>query len=343
MENGSTRGLKHNERRRIEKLMIRYIFKRLLWMVPLFFGITVMTFAVTQLAPGDPTDQATSLNPKISPEAKLRLRELYGLDRPIAERYARWAWSAARFDFGRSFRDGEPVAKKIADRLPITLAINLTSLFLTVGLAVAIGVTGASHRDRWPDQLLTFIVFVIFAMPTFVIAIAAMALFGVRLHWLPVSGVTSLDFERMGLAAQAADLARHLALPVAASVLAHFSGVARFMRSGMIEVLRQDYIKTAWSKGLPAWAVFYRHALRNALLPLITILGLSVPGILGGSVIIETVFSIPGMGKLMMDAVMARDLPVYMALLTVGAVLTLLGNLAADLAYRWADPRIRQC
>lgn len=321
--------------------MTRYLLRRALLFIPLFFGITAMTFAVTQLAPGDPTDQATQLNPKITPEAKLKLRELYGLDRPVLERYARWAWSAARFDFGRSFKDGEPVLRKIASRVPVTLAINLTALLLTVALAVAIGVAGASREGTWVDQALTFAVFVAFAMPTFVLAIAAMAFFGVSLRWFPVSGVTSLDFELMSATAKLWDLARHLTLPVLVSVLAHFSGLARYMRSGMIDVLRQDYIKTAWSKGLTARAVLYRHALRNALLPLITILGLSLPGVLGGSVILETVFSIPGMGKLMMDAVMARDLPVYMALLTLGAFLTLIGNLLADLAYRWADPRIR--
>ncbi len=321
--------------------MFKFIAKRLLLMVPLFFGITAMTFAVTQLAPGDPTDQATQLNPKISQEAKVRLRELYGLDRPILERYTRWAWSAARLDFGRSFRDGEPVLAKIASRIPVTLAINLSGLVLTVLLAVWIGVIGASRQGTWADQLLTFIVFVAFAMPTFVLALAAMAFFGLKLHWFPISGVTSLDHELMNGWDRFLDVARHLTLPVLVSVLAHFSGLARYMRSGMIEVFRQDYIKTAWSKGLSARAVLFRHALRNALLPLITILGLSVPGVLGGSVILETVFSIPGMGKLMMDAVMARDLPVYMALLTLGAFLTLIGNLLADLAYRWADPRIR--
>lgn len=321
--------------------MIGYFFKRTALLVPLFFGITVMTFMVTQLAPGDPTDQATQLNPKISQEAKLKLRELYGLDRPIAERYVRWAWSAARLDFGRSFRDGEPVLAKIAGRVPVTLAINLTGLLLTVLLAVVIGVAGASRQGAWADQIITFIVFVAFAMPTFVLALAAMAFFGLRLHWLPVSGVTSLDHELMGGWERFADVARHLTLPVLVSVLAHFSGLARYMRSGMIEVFRQDYIKTAWSKGLSARAVLYGHALRNALLPLITILGLSLPSVLGGSVILETVFGIPGLGKLMMDSVMARDLPVYMALLTIGAFLTLIGNLLADLAYRWADPRIR--
>lgn len=321
--------------------MSRYLLKRLLLMVPLLFGILAMTFAVTQLAPGDPTDAATQLNPKISAEAKIRLRELYGLDRPLGERFTRWAWSAARFDFGRSFRDGEPVLQKILSRLPVTLAINLAALLLTVGLAVWIGVVGAVHHGRWQDQLLTFVVFVAFAMPTFVLALGAMAFFGVHLHWFPVSGVTSLDHELMTGWEKTADLARHLALPVLVAVLAQFSGLARFMRSGMLDVLRQEYIKTAWSKGLPPRVIFYRHALRNALLPLVTILGLSLPGILGGSVILETVFSIPGMGKLMMDAVMARDLPVYMAILTLGAVLTLIGNLLADLTYRLADPRIR--
>jgi len=321
--------------------MVKYLIQRLVFLIPVFFGITLITFCVTQLAPGDPVDRYTEMNPKVSQEAKQKLQELYGLDQPVHIRYFHWLSSLVRLDFGRSFKDGEKVIVKIARRIPVTLTINLLSIFLILVIAIPLGVWGAVKEGTWIDHGIALCVFVGFSMPSFWLALLLMSAFGVHLHVLPVSGLTSLDFEYLSPLGKVLDVARHLVLPVTVSALAGFAGMSRFMRNGMLEVLRQEYIKTAWSKGLSPAEVYYKHAFGNAILPIVTILGLSVPALLGGSVIFETIFSIPGMGKLMFDAVMSRDMNVYMAILTVGAVLTLLGNLLADLAYRRVDPRIR--
>lgn len=318
-----------------------YLIRRLLGLIPLFFGITLITFFVTQLAPGDPADLQAQMNPKMSVEAKQKLLERYGLDQPVWKRYAGWVGGIVRLEFGDSFRDGEKAIVKIAKRIPVTILISALSLFLIFLIAIPLGVLGAVRENSWIDHAIALFTFIGFAMPTFWLALLLMSLFGVTLHWLPVSGLVSLDHEYMTVPAKIIDTARHLILPVLVSALTGFAGVSRFMRTSMLEVLRQEYIKTAWSKGLTARDVYFRHALRNAILPIVTILGLSVPGLLGGSVIFETIFSIPGMGKLMYDSVLSRDMPVYMGILVIGAVLTLLGNLMADLAYRWVDPRIK--
>jgi len=321
--------------------MIPFLIRRILTLIPVFFGITLITFFVTQLAPGDPTDLQTQLNPKISLEAKQKLRERYGLDQPLWKRYVRWSKGLVQLDFGRSFKDGEKVVSKIAKRIPVTLLISVLSLILILLIAIPLGVGGAVWENSWMDHLITLFVLIGFSMPTFWLALLLMSYLGVDLHILPVSGLHSLDYEYFNFFEKVGDVAHHLILPVVVSALTGFAGISRFMRTSMLEVLNQEYIKTAWSKGLSPSKVYFKHAFRNAVLPIVTILGLSVPGLLGGSVIFETIFSIPGMGKLMYDSVMSRDMPVYMAILVISAVLTLLGNLLADLAYRQVDPRIK--
>ena len=293
------------------------------------------------LAPGKPTDALTDLNVKISLQAKQQLIRLYGLDRPLHEQYLQWAVRTLKGDFGRSFKDGRPVSEKVLERIPITLLLNITALVLVLLFAIPIAVWSAEKQGSWSDHAFTGLVLCGFALPSFWVALLALDLFAVRLGWLPVSGLASLEAGRWPLAARAWDLARHLILPVGVVVLGSVAGISTYVRSSMAEVLRQDYIRTAHATGLGTRRILFRHALRNALLPLITLLGLSVPGLLGGSVILETIFSIPGMGRLFYDSVVARDYPVIMALLVIGALLTLLGNLLADLAYATADPRIR--
>jgi peptide/nickel transport system permease protein len=226
--------------------------------------------------------------------------------------------------------------------LPITLLINLLSLLLIISVALPLGLLSAVFQNRLPDRAITVFVFVGFAIPGFWLALMLMYWLGVAHNWLPISGIHSLGYERMGPLAQLWDVARHLAIPVFISALGGLAGISLFVRNGMLEVLHQDYITTARAKGLPENTVIFRHALRNALLPLITLLGLSIPGLIGGSVIAETLFAIPGMGKLFYDGVLMRDFPVIMGILTIGSALTLLGNLLADVAYAWADPRVRR-
>ena len=321
--------------------MIKYILRRLSGLIPVFFGITLISFFVICLAPGRPTDVQTSLNPKISVESRLRLEKLYGLDQPIHIRYLNWLARFLRFDFGRSYIDDRPVISKISERIPITLLINVSSLILIFAIGIPLGVLSAVKRNSLLDRVTTVSVFVGFSAPEFWVALLLMSLFGITLGWLPISGIKSLDFEYYSVFGKVADVARHLALPVAIAAFGSFAGISRYTRSSMIGAIRQDYIRTARAKGLTECVVIYRHALRNALLPVITIVGLSVPGLIGGSVIFESIFAIPGMGRLFYDSVMARDYPTIMGVLSIGAILTLLGNFMADMAYCYADPRIR--
>jgi peptide/nickel transport system permease protein len=215
------------------------------------------------------------------------------------------------------------------------------SLLIIIAVAVPIGVLSAVHQDSLFDKITAVVVFIGFAVPTFWLALLLMIFFGVHLGWLPISGLRSLNYEYMSTWAQIVDLAKHLVLPVLVSAFGGLAGLSRYMRANMLEVIRQDYIMTARAKGLSERVVIYKHALRNALLPVITILGLSIPGLIGGSVIFETIFAIPGMGQLFYMSVMARDYPTVMGILLIGAILTLLGNLIADVSYAVADPRIR--
>lgn len=330
--------------------MGRYIARRIAEMVPTLIGITIISFMIIHLAPGKPTDVLTEMNPKITPEARAKLERLYGLDKPVAVQYWIWLKRVARLDFGESFAsDRRPVIQKIWDRkkpllerrLFVTFMLNSLSMIIILLLAVPIGVSSAVRRGKAFDKLMTTAVFIGFAMPHFWLALLLMMLFGVHLHWLPISQLKSMNFESLSMAGKALDLAKHLALPVFVSAFTGLAADSRFMRSSMLETLGQDYITVARAKGLKERKVIYTHALRNALLPLITLIGLSVPGLIGGSVIFENVFGIPGMGQLFYMSVMTRDYPMVMCILTIGALLTLVGNMLADIGYMVADPRIR--
>jgi len=319
-----------------------YLLKRLSFMLPMLLGITLVSFTVIHLAPGTPTDMATTLNPKASLEAQKRLRELYGLDKPLLTQYWDWLKRLAVLDFGLSFSpDRRPVWDKIKERIGVTVGINLLAMLIILSVAIPIGVIAACRPHSWFDRGTTLFVFFGFAMPTFWLALLLMMFFGVYLDWLPISGLTSLNFRQFSFWQKAQDLAAHLTLPVLVSAFGGLAGMSRYMRGNMLEVIRQDFIITARAKGLPERTVIFKHALRNALLPVITILGLSVPGLIGGSVIFESIFAIPGMGQVFYGAVMARDYPLVMGELVIGAVLTLMGNLLADVGYALVDPRIR--
>lgn len=312
------------------------------FMIPLLLGITIISFGVIHLAPGSPAEMATLLTPKTSPDLQLKLIRLYGLDKPLYIQYWLWLKRLSHLDFGTSFSpDRRPVIKKIAERIPITLTINLLSMLLILVVAIPLGVISAVRHNSLFDRLGTVFVFIGYATPGFWLALLLMMLFGIKLGWLPLSGLKSLDYACLSLPSKILDYSKHLLLPVFVSAFGGLAGLSRYVRASMLEVIRQDYILTARAKGLPERVVIYNHALKNALLPVITILGLSVPGLIGGSVIFESIFAIPGMGQLFYASVMARDYPVIMGCLVIGAVLTLLGNFIADIGYALADPRIR--
>ncbi len=294
--------------------MFWYALRRLVLAIPLLLGITFISFAVIHLVPGEPVDlQAGDLNAKSSAQVRQLLREMYGLDQPIAIQYWNWLGRLARLDFGRSFApDGRPVLHKIGERLPVTLMLNIAELSIIVALAIPIGMASATQQYSLFDKVTTVFVFVGFATPDFWLALLLMILFGVDLQWLPISGLRSLNWKSLSFWQQQWDFLSHLVLPILVATFGGLAGFSRYMRQSMLEVIREDYIQSARAKGLAERVVIGKHALRNAMLPLVTILGLSLPGLIGGSVIVESIFAIPGMGQLMVQAVFERDYPVIM-------------------------------
>ena len=322
--------------------MLAYTIRRLLISVPLLLGILCLSFLMLKLAPGEPGVIQQDLQARASGIQRETLRQLYGLDKPIYVQFGRWLWRAVRLDFGRSYMpDGRLVMDKIRERIPITLGLNVLELIIIFSVAIPLGILSATRQYSAFDKSMTLFVFVGFATPDFWLALLVMILFGVQLGWLPMSGLRSLNYEYLPFWAQVWDLISHLILPL---LVASFGGLAflsRLMRGSLLEVIRQDYMRTARAKGLPERAVIYKHGVRNAVIPVVTLLGMMLPGLLGGSVFIETVFAIPGMGQLFVQSAFSRDEPVLMALIVIGASLSLVGNILADISYGLVDPRIR--
>ena len=323
--------------------MFLYALRRLLLAIPLLIGITFISFLVIHLAPGRPGEVVTG---DLSPESQRELWQLlekeYDLDKPLHVQYWKWLTRIVRLDFGKSFSpDARPVLQKIGERLPITLLLNVVEMLIIVSLAVPIGVYSATRQYSMFDKVTTVFVFVGFATPDFWLALLLMILFGVQLGWLPISGLRSLNWEYLSFWRQQWDFAGHLLLPILVATFGGLAGFSRYMRQSMLEVVRQDYIQSARAKGLPERVVIGKHALRNAMLPIVTVLGLSLPGLIGGSIIVESIFAIPGMGQLMVQAVFERDYPVIMGNLVIVSTLTLVANLLADVTYSFVDPRIR--
>ena len=323
--------------------MIVFLLRRFLTLIITFFGITIISFSIIHLAPGGPLSPFTEFNPKITPEYREKLIKMYGLDKPLYIQYWNWLKGIAKLDFGKSFSlDQRPVWDKIKERLPITIFINALSLILILLFSIPLGVYSAVRAGSVFDRITTVITFIGYAMPNFWLAIILMMIFGVKLQWLPISGLHStIGYEEMTILQKIWDWTKHLICPLFVATFGGVAGILRYVRNSMYEVLKADFILFAKAKGLPDNVIIYKHALRNALLPLITILGLSLPGLVGGSVIFETIFGIPGVGQLMWQSVMARDYPVIMANLFLISLLTLLGNFLADIGYALADPRIR--
>ena len=321
--------------------MFLYSIKRSFLMVPILLGITLLSFSIMHLAPGGPAEAQMEFSAKASAEARERLRKLYGADQPVHKQYLTWLTKFVTLDFGDAFADGRKVKDKILERLPITLTINLLSLGLVLLIALPIGIMSATHQYSILDRFTTIFVFVGYSMPSFWLALLLIYLLGVQWGMLPISGIQSLDVTGLTWWGRLMDKGEHLIMPVFVSAFGGLAGLSRYMRNNMLEVMRQDYVRTARAKGLSENVVIYKHALRNALMPVITILGLSLPGIIGGSVIMETVFGIPGMGQLLYQAVFSRDYNLAMGILVPAAVLTMIGNFLADIGYALVDPRVR--
>jgi len=318
--------------------MASYIIRRLVQAIPIVIGISVLSFAIVYLTPGSPIDKFRT--PRVSPETIARLIHLYGLDQPLPIQFVNWFTSFWTFPvnnlaWGYSFTDGLPVRDKIFGRIPATLLLMGTSLVVTIVLAIPIGILQAVKQYSWADKIATTLETIGYAMPTFWLGLILKQLFAVQFKVLPLFGMNTL-----GHSGDIPDIVWHLILPVTTLSIISIAGWSRYMRASMLEVMRQDFIRTARSKGLAGGEVIRKHALRNALIPIVTLLGLTVPSLLSGAAITETVFSWPGLGWLGVQSVTERDYPVVLAVVMIGGVMVILGNLLADIAYAVVDPRI---
>ena len=318
--------------------MGQYVLRRLAISVPVLLVVTIIAFALVDLAPGDPV--SAMINPvtraEMGPEWVAQRKEQLGLNRPLAVQYVLWLKELVQGNFGYSLVSGDAVSDQILGRLGPTLLLMGTAILLGTLLGIPLGVISAVRQYTAIDYLTTVLGFLAISTPTFFLGLALMYVFAVHLGWLPTSGMRTL-----GVPDSAIDLIKHMVMPVAVLTLAHTPLSMRYARSAMLEALRQDYVTTARAKGLRERVVLVRHALRNALIPLITIIGISLPELLSGAVITETIFQWPGMGLLAMRAVNGRDYPLILGIILVTACLVLISNLIADLLYAVADPRIR--
>jgi peptide/nickel transport system permease protein len=323
--------------------MTSYIVRRLLYAVLTFFGITIATFTLIHSVPGDPVSfYMGRANLHLLPPATVAaIRREFHLDRPLPEQYLYWLGGAATFDFGRSVTDRRPVRERILEKLPATVQLNLVAFFIAATLGIPIGLWSATRSGRMAERASAVGFFLIYSLPSFWVALLLMQFLSVRHQVFPLLGMTSDAYDEMSAAQQLADRALHLVLPAITMTYAQLAVFARFSKSALTEVIRQDFITTARAKGASAAAVLWRHAFRNALIPIITLFGLTIPYLISGSVIVEQIFQWDGIGLLYYDAVLARDYPTVMGLTVATAVVTLLASLLADVLYVLADPRVR--
>jgi peptide/nickel transport system permease protein len=320
-----------------------YIIRRLLMTIPTFLGISLITFLVIHLTPGNPAMlalQGDTMGKGYSAANVAEMKQILGLDRPLYVQYFDWLDRMVRFDFGESLKDHRKVIDKILEALPNTLLLNVISLILIYLISLPLGIISAVKQNSWVDKSITSVLFVLYSLPAIWIALLLILLFYVRLDWLPAGGLQSLEASDYSFLPWLWDRLMHIILPVTCFTYAGFAVISRYVRSSMLEVIRQDYIRTARAKGLSENKVIYKHGLSNALIPIVTLLGLELPGLLGGSVILEQIFAWPGLGWLFFDALNARDYTTIMGLTVFTAILVLLGTLLADILYAVVDPRV---
>jgi peptide/nickel transport system permease protein len=331
--------------------MTEYVIKRLLLFIPTLVAITLITFAISHLAPGDPTELKVGVSnesmkadekSQLNQQAKDYYKKKWGLDKPIYIQYVIWLTNMATGDFGNSFVDNRPVLDKIVERLPISIPISMIAIMISYLVAIPIGIYSAARQYSFWDRASTVVLFILYSLPTFWIGTMAIVFLSnvEYLKIFPTSGLYTLGSDNWGFIERMWDRAWHLILPITCYTYGSFAYLSRQMRGSMLEVIRQDYIRTARAKGLKEKTVVLKHALRNSLIPIITLVAGIFPALVGGSVIIETIFSIPGIGQLAFQALIARDYPLIMAELVIAAVLTIVGLLIMDILYAIVDPRI---
>jgi peptide/nickel transport system permease protein len=312
-----------------------FILRRLLWSAPTLLGVTILTFTLIHIAPGGPV--LALAGDRATPAQIAQVTHSLGLDQPLYVQYGKWIEALAHGDLGFSYVKQAPVALLVAQRLPQTLLLMGSSLLLAIAIAIPLGVYQAYRRNSAFDRFSSAAVFLAWSMPTFWFGTLLIAIFAVTLQWFPVGGLQTIDTASFDFPTRVA----HLALPAATLAIVSLAGWSRYIRGSMIEQLREDYIRTAASKGLAPRAVLFHHTLRNALIPFITLLGATVPALFGGAVITEQIFAYPGMGQLFWESAIDRDYATLLGMTVITAVLVVLGNLLADVAYAIVDPRVR--
>ena len=319
--------------------MTRYVLRRLLLLIPVVLAIAALNFVLLHLAPGDAAEIIAGQSGHGTPEFVAQLRREFGLDRPVVQQFFIFAGRLLTLDLGYSFVQSTPVATLIAGRLPATLLLMLSALALAIAGGVVLGVAAARRRGRLADALISVVALIAYAMPTFWLGLMLIVLFSIHLNLLPSGGMTDVVVARTGIA-HALDVARHLVLPALTMALFYLAVYTRVMRASMLEVYGLEYIVTARAKGLGERAIAWRHAARNAALPVVTLAGVQFGHLLGGSILVETVFGWPGLGRLVFDALGQRDLNTLLGVLFVSSVVVVLVNLVVDLLYGSLDPRI---
>jgi peptide/nickel transport system permease protein len=326
--------------------MTTYLIRRILLLFPTLFGITLLTFLLIRLAPGNAAllkgGMGESGGHAMTADVRAQTIKLYGLDKPWYVAYAGWVGRCARLDLGESWNDHQPVLKKIAERLPLTFSLAGSALLLSYLIAIPLGIVAAIKRGQVVDRTISLVVFVLYSIPNFAAALLLILWVagGDYLNLLPMYGANSIAAPEMGPIAWVWDRILHMVLPVTCLTYFTLASISRYARVSMLEALGQDFIRTARAKGLSERLVIFRHALRNALIPIITVFALDLPALISGAVIIESIFSLPGMGQLMFQSLDAKDEPVIMGITVLAAIVTLLSYLAADILYVVVDPRI---
>lgn len=316
----------------------RYVVRRLAQVAPTTAAILLLGFLLIHLAPGDPVLALAGQNGDA--EYYAFVREKFGLDEPLPTQLATYAGNVLRGDLGTSYVQGRPVAAVIAERLPATLLLTGTALVLSTVVGIAVGIFTATRRRRWPDVTVTLTTLALYAAPVFLLAQLAILLLALRAGWFPVQGMTDADGSATG-AGHLLDVAHHLALPALALASQEIAAVARLSRIGLLDELARDHVRTARAKGVPERAVVVKHALRRAMLPVVTVLGGRVGHLVAGAVVVEVVFGWPGLGRLLVTAMQNRDAPIVLGIFLLVAVTVVIANLLTDLIYAWLDPRVQ--
>lgn len=322
-------------------ILAAYITRRFLQMLVLLVGISIVSFSIMHLAPGSPVDLLTDRT--TTAQEKARIEAVYGFDKPIHIQYWRWMSHVIKGDFGRSFVTGEKVLDMILARMPATLFLNFLTMIIIYLFSIPIGIFSAVKQYSWFDHIVTFFAFLGQAMPTFWFALLLIYFVGLKVPFIQISGMATygIGLDNSPLWTVVVDRIKYLILPLTVLGFGSLASTTRYMRASMLEVINQDYVRTARAKGLSEWAVMLKHALRNALLPIVTLVGFELPIMFSGSIIIETIFSWPGVGLLSWNAVMQRDYQVVMAFNLLAATMMVLGNFVADMLYLVVDPRIK--